>query len=101
MFDDFENAYEAKNTFWGIWQRNKIRGLNQFDIEQFDLVVRYFSIHFDEFDVFGKFQGFVAKILTRNEVKQSLKGYCYLATIKDEEFAHRCCANENLWNAAA
>lgn len=97
----FENCYEAKEAFWTIWKKNKVNGLGKFDIEVFDGIVAFFSKNFNEFDVFGKFQGFAAKILTRNEVKQSVKGYCYLATIKDEEFAHRCCTCEALWNAAA
>ena len=96
----FENCYEAKEAFWTIWKKNKVNGLGKFDIEVFDGIVAFFSKNFNEFDVFGKFQGFAAKILTRNEVKQSVKGYCYLAKM-DEDFAHRVCTCEALWNAAA
>lgn len=97
----YENAYEAKEAFWNIWKANKVCGLGKFDIEKFDGIVAFFSKNFNEFDVFGKFQGFVAKILTRSEVKMCVKGYAYIATIKDEEFAHRCCTCEALWNMAA
>lgn len=40
------------------------------------------------------------EVLTVNSAK-ALKGYAFIATIRDVEFAHRCCSNENLWNLAA
>lgn len=98
---NFENCYEAKEAFWNIWKKNKVCGLSRFDIEIFDGIVSFFSKNVEEMDCFGKFQGFAAKILTRNEVKMCAKGYAVLATIKDEEFAHRVCTSEKLWNMAA
>lgn len=97
----YENAYEAKEAFWNIWKTNKVCGLGKFDIEKFDGIVSFFSKNVEEMDCFGKFQGFAAKILTRNEVKMCSKGYAFIASIKDEEFAHRICTSEKLWNMAA
>ena len=97
-----EKANEMKETFWNLWKRNKVNGLSRFSIEEFDEVVRWASSDFEAFvDVFGKYASFAARILTRNQVKMCVKGYAYIATIRDEEFAHRCCSNENLWNLAA
>ena len=97
-----EKAEEMKELFWNLWKRNKINGLSRFDIEQFDEIVRWASNDFEAFkDVFGKYAAFAAKILTRSKVKMCLKGYAFIATIRDVEFARRCCSNENLWNLAA
>ena len=98
---NFENCYEAKEAFWNIWKKNKVCSLSRLDIDIFDGIVSFFSKNVEEMDCFGKFQGFAAKILTRNEVKMCAKGYAFLATIKDEEFAHRVCTSEKLWNMAA
>lgn len=92
-----ENCYEAKEKFWNLWRQNKNMGLCRFDIEVFDAIVCFFSKNFEEFDVFGKYQSFVAKILTRKEVKMTSKGYAFLADIKNEEFAHRICTCEKMW----
>ena len=97
---NFETCYEAKEAFWNIWKKNKVCGLSRFDIDIFDGIVSFFSKNVGEMDVFGKFQGFAAKILTRNEVKMCSKGYAFIAKM-DEDFAHRTCVSEELWNMAA
>lgn len=93
---EIKNCYEGKEMFWDIWRRNKNLGLHSLDIERFDEIVRFFSVNFNEFDVFGKYQAFVAKILTRKHVKKSMSG-AYLADIKNEDFAHTCCICEAMW----
>lgn len=98
---EFTDCYTAKEAFWSLWRAAKNCMLTSTDTYTFDALVTFFSNNVEELDVFGKYQGFAAKVLTRKEVKMTAKGYPILCDVKNEEFAHRCCLNEKLWQLGA
>lgn len=98
---EFIDCTTAKEAFWSLWRSAKNRMLTSVDVETFDALVLFFSRNVEALGIFDKYQGFAAKVLTRKEVKMTAKGYPVLCDIKNEEFAHRCCISEKLWQLGA